>query len=118
MSELALVEVELRGPVSVARLRGEVDMSNARMVERRLRALALDATGPLVVEVSAVDYLDSAWFGALHVLVTGLAREGRAVRLACARGAPVRRVLELSGIEHLLPLDEGVAEALAALEAR
>ena len=118
MTELALLDVEQRGPVTVARLRGEVDMSNARMVERRLRDLAQEGPGGLVVEVTDVGYLDSAWFGALHALVTALGREGRAVRLVCARAAPVRRLLELSGIEHLLPLDEGVAEAVAALETR
>jgi anti-anti-sigma factor len=112
VNELARILVERRDSAIVARLVGEVDMSNAGEVQEELLAAAADAPGALVVDLSETEYLDSAWFPAMERVALGLARSGRTLRLVCPMAAPTRRLLELSGIEGLFPLALSVEEAL------
>jgi anti-sigma B factor antagonist len=112
VSDLARIVLERRDAATVARLVGEVDMSNAARVQEELLAAADDAPGALVVDLTETDYLDSAWFPAMERVALGLARSGRTLRLVCPPSAPTRRLLELAGIETLFPLALSVEEAL------
>ena len=112
MSELAQVIVERHGEMTVTRLTGEIDMSNAAHVGAQLVAAAEEADGPLIVDLTETQYLDSAWFRAIEGVALGLAPAGRPLRLVCAPGAPSRRLLELAGMDRMLPLFASAAEAV------
>lgn len=114
MSELAQVAVERRGEAVLTRLAGEIDMSNAAQVGAKLAAAAEGAQGPLIVDLNDTRYLDSAWFRAIEGVALGLASAGRQLRLVCAPGAPSRRLLELAGMDRMLPLFASNDEALQA----
>ena len=90
---------------------GEVDMSNAHRVREKLLEAAERGGGALVLDVSGADYLDSAWFSAVQELAVSLGGRG-GLRLVCAPDAPARRLLELSGIERMVPLHSSAATAL------
>lgn len=63
------VQVERHGGVLVARLSGDIDPSNAAAVEGDVLDAAATATGGLVVDLTAVTFLDSAGVRFLdHVL--------------------------------------------------
>ena len=112
MSDLATVTVERRGDATLARVAGELDMSNADAVRERLLDARTD--GPLVLDLTAVEYLDSAWLAAMDRLARAVPGERGGLRLVCPPGAPSRRALEVAGVDQILPLHETAEEALAS----
>ena len=89
-------EVELA--YGVARLRGALDMASVESVEPILADAARGA-GELTVDLTEVDYLDSAGGRLLLALSSRLV--GKLIVVAPAGTAP-RRALELSGLADLL----------------
>jgi anti-sigma B factor antagonist len=113
MTTSAEVAVERRGTVIVARLSGEVDMSNSSYVGEELtRAVPNDATG-LVVDLSDARYLDSAAIELLFELARRLGRRRQALRLVLPLESPLRRVLLLTDVQSAAPLHETLEAALS-----
>jgi anti-anti-sigma factor len=82
----------------VVRVRGELDLSTAPSLVQ-----AIDEAAPpsasVVVEMAAVEFLDSSAIGAL--LRAGRARTGAGGRLLIgSRSAAVERVLEVTGLDE------------------
>ncbi len=116
MSPLADVNFETLAGVVVARLEGEVDMSNAGDLGAAITArVPSDARG-LVLDLGAVEYLDSAGIHALFELRERLTRRGQEIRLALAPDSPVATALEYAGVQHTLGAADTVQGAIADLE--
>jgi anti-sigma B factor antagonist len=111
---LALALARERG-VTVARLRGEVDLAGIADLGRALAAAARDGDRGLVLDLGDIAYLDSAGLHLLHDAARALAARGQTLRLAVAPGAAVLRLLELVDIEQTVPLHPSVAAAVDAL---
>ena len=112
------VEFADRDEVLVAALEGEVDGSNASELRLAIsERLPSSATG-LVLDISAVTYLDSSGVHLLFDLGRRLAARRQAVRLVIGEGAPTRRVLELCDIGSVAPMDPSLDEAVRAIESR
>jgi anti-anti-sigma factor len=101
--------------VPVARLRGEVDRGRKEQLARALAAAVKPPDRGLVLDLSAVEYLDSAGVHLLHELMLALDERGQSLRVVARPGAPVLRVLALVDLERRVPLDSSVDEAVAAL---
>jgi anti-anti-sigma factor len=101
--------------VPVARLHGEVDLGRKAPLSAALAAAVRARDRGMVLDLSAVDYLDSAGVHLVHELMLTLAERGQALRVVAAPGATVLRVLELVDLERTVPLDASVADAVAAL---
>jgi len=96
---LADLSIETRGPVVVARVRGDVDMSNAGQLRDELHgATHNDALG-LVLDLSEVEYLDSAGIHLIHRLRDGLRTRGQQLRLVIPGDSPVNDTLRLAGLD-------------------
>ncbi|MDX6647956.1 MAG: hypothetical protein QOK40_3683 [Miltoncostaeaceae bacterium] len=110
------VTVEAQAGHGVARVTGEIDRSNAARVAGHLREAIPAEDGGVVVDLSGVAYLDSA--GALALVELGelLRDRGQRLLLAVPQGAPVRRLLEISGVDRIAAVTTSVAAALAAAE--
>jgi anti-anti-sigma factor len=96
---MSAYELELdgtRAPDVVVSLSGELDLTNAREVEERLRGVAPDG-GTLVVDLDRVVFIDSA---AIHVLFR-LARDFPPEGLALVVGpdAAIARILEIVSLK-------------------
>ena len=106
----ALAELVERDGTVVVAFKGELDLHNAHEV----RAALDDAIGRrperLVVDLSAVDFLDSTALGAL-LQARGRQAETGSFRLA-APGIEPRRVLRLAGVERHLDVFDSLDEAL------
>lgn len=89
---------EWRGDVLLARLQGEIDMSNAEDLREALTALTPNSAIALVLDLSAVEYLDSAGIHLLYRLREGLSRRGQELRLVIPEQATVNDSLRLAGI--------------------
>jgi anti-sigma B factor antagonist len=96
-------------------VRGDLDVDSAPDLKRQLFS-ALDAGfDHVVLEMSGCELLDSTGLG---VLVAGLKRaRGREVAIA-APSLELRRVLEVVGLDRVLPLYQTRGEALRALDER
>ena len=101
------------GRVRIA-LSGEVDLDNAGDVEAELaRAISNQAT-LVSINLAGVAYLDSVGLRVIFRLVERLDTLQIAVELVAPMGSPSRRVVELSGLAALVPLEpplEGGAPA-------
>ena len=116
MSPLADIAFETVQNVVVARLEGEVDMSNASDLGAAITAhIPSDARG-LVLDLAAVGYVDSAGIHVLFELRERLTRRGQQIRLAMADDSPVATALEYAGVRSTLGAAATVREAIADLE--
>lgn len=106
------VEVHTVESYRVAGLSGEIDLSNAADLQRLLNGLV--EQGPVVVDLSGLDFLDSTGLSALIVARRRADRFGTRLGLAGARGA-VRKVLEITGLDRHLGSYADVPAAVAAL---
>jgi anti-anti-sigma factor len=100
---------EVQG-VSVAIIQGDVDLAVVDRIDTELEPVP--AAGALVLDLSDVSYLDSAGVHLLFKLAGRRQTAGGAMRLVATAG-PVRRVLELTGVEATLGVDDSVDEAVA-----
>lgn len=109
------LEVALRtvDGVHVASVRGEIDLENRDRFDRELQPLR-DGTGPVVLDLEGVPFMDSS---GLHVVVQlwqVLSAEGRTLAVACGPEG-VRKLLRLTGLDRVLPLYDDAASAARAL---
>jgi anti-anti-sigma factor len=112
------LRVERVRDVPVARLLGEVDLGRKAQLAAALAAAVEPRDRGLVLDLSCVEYLDSAGVHLVHELMLALEERGQALRVVAEPGAAVLRVLELVDIERTVPLDASVGEAVRALTPR
>jgi anti-sigma B factor antagonist len=105
-------EVVRNGDVVVVRLAGELDLYNAEVVRAALTEAVEGEPNLLVVDLGAVQFLDSTALGVLVEARAKLANRG-AFRLA-APGLEPRRALEVAGLDRHFSVHETVEDALAA----
>jgi anti-anti-sigma factor len=81
----------------VARLRGDIDLSNAASIKRSIMESISNHEHKLVVDLEQVEYLDSAGIGMLFDLWRRLAAHEQELMLVVPAGSPVLRSLQVSG---------------------
>ena len=115
MSRLAELELDDGDGVRVARLSGELDLSNVLDVSDAL-AQAVPAEAPgLVVDMSGLQHLDSAGLRMLFDLRRRLTQRRQEVVLAVPEEARIRDVLELAAVELTIVVMPTVEEAIGAV---
>src|ERR1700733_11982049 len=109
---LADVQISHAPGALVARLIGEVDMSNAEDLGATvIGATPSDARG-VVLDLSAVEYLDSAGIYVIHGMRASLLARGQSLVLVIPADSPVHDALRLSGAERPGELVEALDAAL------
>lgn len=116
MRNLANVEIERRDGVVIARLMGEVDLSNVDEVRGALSDGVVSDVSALLLDLSATTYLDSTGIRLLFELAEQLHARRQQLRLVVSESAVVRRVLVLTHVGEQVPFHASVEEAIAALE--
>ena len=120
MSTPADVIVDVRGALVVARLAGEVDASNAGWIGGRLRTELTNRSETLVVDLSAVTYIDSAGIALLFTLADDLRTHRQQLQLVIREASPIARMAALTGLSDAVPtrpsieavvVDEGSSSA-------
>lgn len=114
---LADVQLTYRGRILIARVRGEIDMSNAGELRTAVtRATPTDALG-LVLDLSDVDYLDSAGIHLLYRLGDSLRNRGQTLRVVVPPDSPAGDALRLAGIKRHVDVVEQLDDAIRAVAA-
>jgi anti-anti-sigma factor len=110
------VQITLVSNALVAHVTGEIDMSNAEeMLSTVIAATPTEAQG-VVLDLSGVDYLDSAGIYVIYGMRASLQARGQALILIIPADSPVHDALRLSGAERPGEVAESVEDALRALE--
>lgn len=115
MSDIGRVRVDHAGQVVVARVQGELDLSNIGEVRAAvLSSVTNEATG-LVVDLSGTTYLDSTGVSLLFDLARRLSRRQQVLRVVVPPGSPVGRVLEFAGVPAVAPVEASVEQAVTSV---
>lgn len=112
MSTAADISLEREGDALVARLRGEVDMTNASFVREELTSSVPNDAHALVIDLESTRYLDSAAIEVLFELSRRLGRRRQELRLVVPPASPLRRLLMLTDVGSVAPMHESLAQAL------
>jgi anti-anti-sigma factor len=116
MTRLGDVQITVTQHAVVARLTGEVDMSNAEeMGSTVVGATPSEASG-VILDLSDVDYLDSAGIYVVYGMRASLQARGQTLILVIPPESPVHDALRLSGAERPGEIAETVDGALRAIE--
>jgi anti-sigma B factor antagonist len=109
---LADVQFDLRDQVVVSTVTGEVDLSNASQICDAVGEATPNSAVGVVLDVSHVDYLDSAGIHLIYRLGENLRARGQKLMLAIPADSPVQDSLRLAGVTQYLPIAASVDEAL------
>ncbi len=113
---LADVQITLARHALIARLTGEIDMSNAEdMGATVIGATPTEASG-VVLDLCDVEYMDSAGIYVIYGMRASLQARGQSLILVIPSDSPVHDALRLSGAERPGELAETVDAALSTLQ--
>ena len=102
-----------QGGVGVITLAGEVDVYTAPALRTRLVEAVDSGCSALVVDMSAVDFIDSSGLGVL-VSVLKRVREQDATMTVVADREIVLKVFRITGLDRVFPIVPTLPEALGS----
>jgi anti-anti-sigma factor len=108
-------ELERIDPITaVFRLTGRMTLGmRLREIESKITDAADSGVERLILDLSGIDYLDSAGLGVLMILYGNMKIRGGQLRLV-APGAKVLEVLKLTHTDSILHIDQNLEAALAS----
>lgn len=99
---------------AVFRLTGRMTLGmRLREVETKISDLVGQGIHKLILDLSGIEFLDSAGLGVLMILYGNMKVRGGQLRLV-APGARVLEVLKMTHTDAILPIDQNLEAALAA----
>jgi anti-anti-sigma factor len=101
-------------PATIVPVEGEVTFSNVARLSRRLDAALGEGARMLVVDLSAVTFIDSSGLSALLTASARARERGGAVALVLGEGEPPS-IFRFRGVERLLALYPSRDAALGAI---
>jgi anti-anti-sigma factor len=113
MMELVELEIEERGEVVVARLKGELDIAGAPGLGEAINDAVPTSARGLVVDCTDLDFIDSSGIAMLFGLARRLGSRRQELRVVAREGKPVARVLEIVEFDRAAPIHGTLDEALA-----
>jgi anti-sigma B factor antagonist/stage II sporulation protein AA (anti-sigma F factor antagonist) len=113
MSDLASFAADRESDIVVGVLSGEIDLSNATALEHTINEAVPNDVRGLVLDLSALTYIDSSGIRLLLSLAGSLRWRGQDLVLAVPEGSQCRRVLSMAGIDGTVRLETTVEGARA-----
>jgi anti-anti-sigma factor len=101
---LLVIDIEHDGDRALVRIEGEVEFATAPRLRATLLELAQQGANPVVLDLAAVSFLDSAGISLLIQAKKRLVNAGSDLVLRSPQGT-VLRVLEISGVTELFRID-------------
>lgn len=103
----ATVRFHADGEAVRVRLAGDIDLANAGTVQDEVNSAITNRVSNVVVDLSDVTYLDSAGLRILFTLAGRLRTLQTTLEVLVPVSSPVRRAVELSGLEPFVRLRDG-----------
>ena len=106
---LATVAAEETGDDTVRiAVAGEIDLVNATAVEQRITEAITNQLRAVTLDLTALEYIDSAGLRVLFQLASRLETLQIAIELVVAPRSSVRRLVDLSGLATAMPVRSAV----------
>ncbi len=102
------VRSELRGTTHLVFVVGELDESGCPKLESQLARIEASDAERIVVDLSDVEFIDSAGIALLVAAQRRSEQDSARLRFIPSDSANVQRLLQLCGLEEYLPLVEDV----------
>lgn len=115
---LADVQITLASNALIAHVTGEVDLSNAEDVGATVISATPNEAVGVVLDLSGVDYLDSAGIYVIYGMRSSLQARGQVMILVIPPTSPVHDSLRLAGAERPEQVAAAVEDALRMLDGR
>jgi anti-anti-sigma factor len=109
------LEIEERGDIVLARVKGELDISGAPHAGDQIAEAVPTSARGLVVDMSELDFIDSSGVAMLFGLVRRLSSRRQDLSVVAPHGKPVARVLEIVEFQRAAPVCVDVEAALAEI---
>lgn len=107
-------KLHMFGPAAVLTVSGRIDANSAPTLEHTLLATVNEKAGPIIVDMSEVEYVSSAGLNVTLLAAKALAKTSRQLVVAGAN-EDVADVMRLTGVDKLIvlagSLDAAVGEA-------
>jgi anti-anti-sigma factor len=113
--ELELRETAL-GEIAFAEIAGELDLTNAEELARRLDELAAHAQS-VVLDLNRLQFLDSAALHVLFILARRLEGEGKRLGIVLEAASPVARTISIVSFDEIATVGSSLDDVLAELRA-
>jgi anti-sigma B factor antagonist len=110
--ELRTEVAEVKG-WTVVTVHGEIDVATSPTLRERLIDLVNGGATQLVLDLEAVDFLDSTGLGTIVSLLKRVRTHGGDLRLVCTE-ARIRRLFQITGLDKAVPLHASVDDAISA----
>ncbi len=109
------VEIDLRPPILLVRLSGELDHHQALLMREKVdRELEHHQPRAVLFNLRGLTFMDSSGVGALLGRYRKIGAAGRQMAV-CEVPAAIARITELSGLARIIPFFKHEAEALQHL---
>ena len=108
-----LVRTSEAGTRNILTVEGEVDAHTAPQLKSAIGAVMDQGANDVVIDLDQVSFMDSTGLGVLVGALKRLREQGGELRIVCSR-RPILRVLEITGLDKVIPLYSGLAEATSA----
>jgi anti-anti-sigma factor len=115
MNAPAMLESERRGDHVVVSLRGELDVFNAAEMTAAIEAAVPSDAHGVVIDLSAVGFLDSTAIHKLFALASRLSERRQRVHVVSPGGSTVQCTLQLVEFARAAPMHETLDDALTEL---
>lgn len=102
-------DIEREGDWLVAAWRGEIDMSNARTLERKTLEALLNSDTGLTVDLSGAEYIDSAGIRSLLTIMRLLQERQQQLHLVIPEHSVINKALEVGGVVAVIPVHRSIA---------
>lgn len=101
------------GPAIVVPLAGEIDLTNRQQAYDRLYAAFVSGAPIVIADLTGMTFCDCGSMRRLLAVQQRAAARGGQLRLVIPPASPVRRVADLTGLDHRLRIYSTVCEAAA-----
>jgi anti-sigma B factor antagonist len=108
-----VVQVDERDGWAVVRASGDLDLTTAPRLREAVVSIVVRGQPRVVLDLQGVDFIDSTGLGVLVGLLKRTRTQRGDLRLVSTRPS-LRKVLELTGLDHALPLASRVEDAVDA----
>jgi anti-sigma B factor antagonist len=99
------VQTERADAVERVRVLGEMDLSVVGVLDSEMRRVEATDAARIELDLDQLEFLDASGIRLLLDLNQRSRRNGGRLRIRPARSPQVRRVLQLTGVEDLLPFE-------------
>ena len=110
------VRFDTQADVLIARMSGEIDLSNAEELGVRVAETAPHDAPGVVLDLSEVEYIDSYGIFVIHGLRQRLAERRQPLVLVVPPDGLIRRAVELVGLGEAMPIKQELRAALHVID--